>query len=471
MLDPCLGQTTYTYHDVTYNLVQIAGRCWFRENLRTTMNRSGVPIPNVTDFAEWNATNDPAYCAYNNDESLAETYGYLYNGYAASADNHDNPFLDNADLGLCPQNWEVPLHLDWVTLLDSLGGENLAGGKLKEAGTSQWLAPNTGATNSTGFTALPAGERPVVNNDFDGFGEHAIFWTKGSISQSLAWTQNLFHSNATASAVLHVLRRGHSVRCIQNVPILGCTSPNFLEYNPLANVNDNSCTTPAIPGCMNEAYYEYDPNAMLDDGSCSNLLGCGPEDVMSFDGHDYSLVTIGSQCWFQENLQTEHYTNGDAIFEIQDNNEWVNLNVGAWCSYNNGITSSETYGHLYNWYAVDDNRGLCPADWHVPTDEEWTALSDLFGGSEYAGQFLKSSPTDSPAWDGTNESGFSALPGGRRYSGTGYFSGEGVNGFWWSASPYGPSLAWFRNLYSGDVNVYRDASYTRAGFSVRCVRD
>jgi uncharacterized protein (TIGR02145 family) len=106
----------------------------------------------------------------------------------------------------------------------------------------------------------------------------------------------------------------------------------------------------------------------------------------------------------------------------------------------------------------------------VPSDEEWTVLENHVGGSNVAGTALKSSPSDTPAWDGDNSSGFSALPGGFRDYDFGYFYYQGLNGYWWSSSPSG-TFAWYRYLYSGYSNVYRYYFNTRFGFSVRCVRD
>ena len=223
-------------------------------------------------------------------------------------------------------------------------------------------------------------------------------------------------------------------------------------------------------GCTDAVAANFDPSAVLDDGSCSyGPEQCGGASTVTYDGHTYDLVAIGDQCWFAENLRSEHYANGDAIPSGISNSSWENTTSGAVAFYNNDVGYLETYGRLYNWYAVDNSRGLCPSGWHVPTDGEWTALTDHLGGSSVAGSQLKSSPSDSPSWDGTNSSGFSALPGGRRlYDGN--FSLVGYSGYWWSASP-NLNFAWFRNLYSDVDNVSRSSSSQRSGLSVRCVRD
>jgi len=190
---------------------------------------------------------------------------------------------------------------------------------------------------------------------------------------------------------------------------------------------------------------------------------------VTFDGHTYDLVQIGSQCWFKENLRSDNYRNGDEIPGDLNDNQWTSTNSGAQAIYDNSNANLATYGRLYNWYAVNDARGLCPTGFHVPTDGEWTELVNYLGGEEVAGTKMKSSPSDTPAWDGTNSSGFSALPGGLRYDDLGFFFLEGDYGHWWSSSADGTFGAWFRSLYSDGDNVYR--SNVRSGYSVRCVRD
>ncbi|MGB1076265.1 MAG: fibrobacter succinogenes major paralogous domain-containing protein [Flavobacteriales bacterium] len=171
----------------------------------------------------------------------------------------------------------------------------------------------------------------------------------------------------------------------------------------------------------------------------------------------------------------------------------VDFTWGAQAAYGEGtsaclhgncdeVQNLEDYSRLYNWYAVDDSRGLCPSGWHVPTDGEWMTLEMELGMSESEansigyrgtdqGTQMKSSSSDTPSWNGSNTSGFSALPGGLRSSSNGYFFNEGSFGCWWSASPYVTSYAWSRTLRSVNDNVYRLYGNLRNGFSVRCVRD
>ena len=239
-----------------------------------------------------------------------------------------------------------------------------------------------------------------------------------------------------------------------------------------------------VSGCMDEAAGNYNPEAVIEDDSC--VYGpseCGGASTVTFDGYTYDLVAIGDQCWFAENLRNEHYANGDAIPGDLSDGEWANAddtNLGAQAIYSNDESNLANYGRLYNWYAVDDARGLCPSGWHVPTDGEFMTLEMELGMSESEandtgwrgtdqGSQMKSSPGDNPSWNGTNTSGFSGLAGGYRdYNGD--FSYGGDYGYFWSASAFG-TVAWLRQLYGGNTAVTRYSYYQRFGFSVRCVRD
>ena len=259
------------------------------------------------------------------------------------------------------------------------------------------------------------------------------------------------------------------------IVIYGCTNPSYLEYDASANVDDGSCATLAVPGCTEPSYLEYDPLANVDDGSCLNSSWtCG--EAITYAGVGYSTVQIGDQCWFAENLRTTTYLNGEAIPQIYSNGDWVSTTSGAMAFYNGYLIGGPAYGGHYNWYAVDDARGLCPSSWHVPTDAEWTILTDHLGGESVVADQLKSNYGwygAPPGWDGsfngTNSSGFSGLPGGGRYYYFGYFGDAGSFGNWWSSSPNG-SNAWNRGLAHGS-GVSRGSGELHRGFSVRCVRD
>jgi uncharacterized protein (TIGR02145 family) len=194
--------------------------------------------------------------------------------------------------------------------------------------------------------------------------------------------------------------------------------------------------------------------------------------VILFSTSGYAqTVTIGTQVWTSKNLNVATYRNGDVIPQVQDANAWANLTTGAWCYYDNDASNGTKYGKLYNWYAVNDPRGLAPKGYHIPTDEEWTKLADYLGGENKAGKKIKNTSGWRNDGNGTNSSGFSGLPGGgRHYSGT--FYGIDNDGNWWSSAEYKAAYsAWGLNLYYKHGNVYKGGYDKRAGYSVRCLRD
>ena len=190
-------------------------------------------------------------------------------------------------------------------------------------------------------------------------------------------------------------------------------------------------------------------------------------------GNVYKTIVIGSQEWMAENLKTTIYRNGDEISNVTDGAQWIGLTAGAWCSYNNDSQYDCPYGKLYNWYAVADSRNVCPTGWHVPSDGEWTILTNALGGVAVAGGKMKSTGTQnwlSTNTSATNESGFSGLPGGYRSSG-GTFGNIGDSGNWWSSTENLTYFAWSRGLGYSNGSVLRNYYNKKDGFSVRCLRD
>ncbi|HRH68722.1 MAG TPA: fibrobacter succinogenes major paralogous domain-containing protein [Flavobacteriales bacterium] len=203
--------------------------------------------------------------------------------------------------------------------------------------------------------------------------------------------------------------------------------------------------------------------------------------VTDIDGNAYGTVQIGSQCWMAQNLTTTRYRDGSMIQHVTDDATWVasTASGGVWCNYLNGLDEGSTYGKLYNWYAVDDTRGVCPQGWHMPSDEEWTQLVDDLGGQTVAGGKLKSTATgnglgqwQAPNPGATNETGFTGLGGGSRGSNAA-FAYEGQLGGWWSASEDAgvPTQAWTRQLNCFGANAGRASFGKGDAISVRCIRD
>jgi uncharacterized protein (TIGR02145 family) len=203
-----------------------------------------------------------------------------------------------------------------------------------------------------------------------------------------------------------------------------------------------------------------------------NEWHCGI-DVL-FKGQLYPTKQIGTQCWFTKNLSSAKYRNDDPLTLITDGPEWGVYTIGAYCWYNNDSATYDTvYGKLYNWYAANDIRGICPTGWHVPTDGDWTILSNYLGGLSLAGGKLKEAGMahwQSPNTGATNESGFTALPGGYRDT-YGYFDYVGIIGFFWSSSEEDSEEAWTRRLYYNYNNLYRYSGFKELGISIRCVED
>ena len=209
-------------------------------------------------------------------------------------------------------------------------------------------------------------------------------------------------------------------------------------------------------------------------------------------------ITIGTQTWTSKNLDVSTFRNGEAIPEVKSAEEWEKAGdnkTAAFCYYEYDSKNGKVYGKLYNWYAVNDSRGLAPKGYHIPSDAEWTILTDKLGGEEIAGEKMKSKT----GWKGIsnggkkvpchtcknartvktpeviktvgdNSSGFIGLPGGScNYSG--YFYSITKDGYWWSSSENSEGSAWYRNLNYLYTKVNRNDYYLNFGFSVRCLRD
>lgn len=219
----------------------------------------------------------------------------------------------------------------------------------------------------------------------------------------------------------------------------------------------------------------------------TNSAGTGYGSVISFkttggtatvndvDGNVYHTVTIGTQTWFIENLKTTKYKDATAIPNVTDTVAWIGLTTPAYCWYKNDATTYKaTYGALYNWYAVETGK-LCPAGWHVPTDEEWTTLKNYVNDGSGAGALLKETGTThwkNPNYGATDKFGFKALPGGGLRS-DGSFGEIGESGYWWTSTSYDSENAWNRIMAYDHPLLVKNACpfYKANGYSVRCIKD
>lgn len=196
--------------------------------------------------------------------------------------------------------------------------------------------------------------------------------------------------------------------------------------------------------------------------------------VSDVDSNYYHTVTIGTQVWMSENLKTSKYRNGDNILTGLSETEWRTTTSGAFEIYENNIVNNNVYGKLYNWYAVNDNRGLCPTGWRVATQEDWDILVSTAGGWEIAGANLKEKGIEHWYTDpgSTNATGFTALGGGYRADDGLYYYLKS-EGFWWTSSIVIPSnpYAWWRDIWA--IGNWIGSSYWsfNFGLSVRCLKE
>jgi uncharacterized protein (TIGR02145 family) len=501
----CNGQTTLTYDSRTYDLVEIGGQCWFADNLATDQYRNGDLIPTGLDNTTWTNTTSGAYAIYNNDPANDATYGKLYNWFT-TADSR----------GICPLGWHVPTDCEWMYLEGSLGMSvanqetvgyrDSVGGSMKVM--TLWTQPNTGATNSSSFTALPGGYRNA-NGSYIEIEDGGIWSSSSEYTLVDSWSRILNYYSSNVGHYAGDKHNGLSIRCIkdsESSPILGCTDGAACNFLANANQDDGSCLYPNTTCDDGNANTTNDvinsscvcvgiqttnsglgSQVLPGNTTCANeyisVTGCNGQTSLTYDGRTYDLVEIGGQCWFADNLATDQYRNGDAIPTGLDNSTWQSTTSGAYAIYNDDGANDAIYGKLYNWFTTVDSRGLCPIGWHIPSDCEWMYLEGSIGmtvqqqqtegyrGTNEGGAMKATTNWISPNTGSTNSSGFTGLPGGGR-SNIGTYVSIGVWGFWWCSSDFYSGDAFVRLLnyeYSSVVRQY--SNNIHGGFNVRCIRD
>ena len=374
--------------------ITIGSQVWMTKNLDVSTFRNGDSIREAKTNEEWwsaTLSKSPAWCYYNNDPKNGENYGKLYNWYAV-----------NDPRGLAPQGWHIPSDSEWDTLFNFLGGKSDAGRKLKT--TCGWEKYGIG-TNESGFSALPGGCRSSQGNFYQK-GFSGDWWSsKGETYEAFYFS--IGYVNAPRQGKFNE-GFGLSIRCISD---LG--RPNYAA-NPI---------------------------------SAQELL------LNQNSNPEKQSVVIGSQEWMIKNLDVSTFANGDPIMEVKTRKKWIKAEKKrkpAWCYYNYDPDNGEKYGKLYNWYAINDPRGLNPDGWHIPNDSEWDTLFNFLGGGDIAGKKMKSKydwidPTSCFNGTGTDSSGFNGLPsGGCDFSGSFHFIGE--HGYWWSSTEYNEESVWVRRL-------------------------
>ena len=369
---------------IRFNSVKIGNQIWMTENLNVDRFQNGDIIPEAKTAEEW--------IAAGNAKSPAWCYfkNDLNNGHTKG--KLYNWYAVNDSRGLAPIGWTIPTQSDINLLLVELGGEIVAKQAIKsQTGWGQFGNGN----NKSKLNGLPNGIREGDQADFRGGSTYSLHWWTSSANGQYPkqYSQTLYLNEDAGRQYTYLSSSsqmdGLNVRCIQ------------------LNVNS-----------LNESLQNFQ-----------------------------STIQIGTQVWSTLNLNEGHFRNGDVIPEIQDASAWANLTIGAWCHYDNDPANDAIYGKLYNWYAVNDSRGLAPSGFHVPTDTELTAVTDM-----------------------KDPAGFAGLPGGFRNF-DGMFYDIGYYGIWWSSTQEDPSYAWDRHLNYDTGVADRLSSGNNYGLSVRCLRD
>jgi uncharacterized protein (TIGR02145 family) len=393
--------------------VVIGTQTWTTKNLDVATYSDGTVIPQVTDDTEWANLTTGAWCYYNNDPANGTIYGKLYNWYALNG-IYNEASKTNTSLRkkLAPTGYYIPSNADWTILTTYLGGANIAGGKMKETGTTHWSSPNTSATNSSGFTGLPSGYRNI-NVSFGNIGDDCHLWSSSEVNNSPLTrflsrnVGNFFTNNSD-------YKSGFSVRCLKNTTSNPTASAQTLcssatvESLVATGTNLKWYTTPTEGTALaldvalaSGTYYvsqtlnnlesertavEVTLTPLAKPGISGTLKVCAgttPSESELFavlknadvggtwsqNGLVYTytvvptlpcttevsetlpFVSIGSQNWTNRNLDLTTYSDGTVIPEVAQS-EWNNLTTGAWCYYNNDPVNGAIYGKLYNWYAV-----------------------------------------------------------------------------------------------------------------------
>ncbi|MCF8317968.1 MAG: fibrobacter succinogenes major paralogous domain-containing protein, partial [Haliscomenobacter sp.] len=478
---------------------------WMTENLR-----AGGGFPQVSSSSDWSNLQQPAWSYYDNNPTNNNSFGKLYNGYAV-----------NQYKNLCPTGWHIPNDFEWSILSKTLGGDNVSGGALKSINSTFWVNPNVGATNASCFSSIPNGYREA-DGIFKNKGSSAVYFQSDfsglPLFRNLTTEETInFRFSPTFSNISKV---GAAVRCLKgdsvgiysplvNLDSITQISPNssrvyanvqdggsqVIETGivwstvgfPSINVNKLSTSTAKLgnydvnlTGLLPTTKYYVRAFAVNQIGVSYSSLDsfttskvCLTPTISDIDGNVYNTIAIGNQCWTKENLRVTKYNDGSSIPKGLNSTDWLNTTSGAYAIYDNDNSNDAIYGKLYNWYAVKDGRGLCPKGWHAPSDAEWITLTTYLG--DMAGGKMKSIDTtlwNSPNTGATNESGFSALPGGGRNLGGSFESIRDFASFW-SATEQDSGNAWYYYLYysAGGVTRTYFNSTKSVGASVRCLRD
>ena len=504
-----------------YSVVKIGNQTWMAENLNTSKYLNGDDIINLTNSSDWSSLSIGAWCYYDNDANYATSYGKLYNWYAI-ADSRN----------IAPIGWHVATDDDWTQLTTYLGGVDIAGGSMKESSVNLWASPNTGANNSSGFTALPGGNRGNNNGTFAVVGSGTFWWTSTPQDNSYSYFRSSGYNSAGIGRSGSQKMNGLSVRCVLNsMPTLS-TNTVSLVYASTTTCGGNITSDGGAAVTARGVCWSTSANPTIADSKTINGTGSGsfsssmtglsanttyyvkayatnslgtaygdqitfktaltdPLTVTDIDGNVYHTVTIGTQTWMVENLRTTKYCNGDLIGTTSYLNQSITYDVSPkyqWV-YNGQESNAPIYGRLYTWHTVTDSRGIAPAGWHVASDAEWSTLQNYMIANGY--NYDKTTTDDkivkalssTTLWNtstitGTagsdltqnNASGLTLVPAGYRGH-DGYFYLLGIGTDIWTTTEYSTTNALIRTL-GYNVSTFNSINSNKNyGFSVRCLKN
>ena len=413
-------------------------------------------------------------------------YGdWLHGGFGividADANNQlyvhvDDSGLPTNDNGSCTSNYYFELG-DWVhvVILRENGSVSFwVDGELYSTLTDNSVNPS----NSDGLARIGTSftESQPFSGDIDDFG----FWSRA----------------LTDDEILELFQ-----------PVLGCKDPEACNFNPEADIEDGTCAScetlstacgdgtiwdPISQSCISANTADINNDGCVQLNDLLDLLSaygdCGAEesswlcgDPLEYQGYDYETVQIGEQCWFAENLRAESYRNGDMMLSSLTDAEWSIATQGANAVYDNDPSYLLSFGRLYNAAAVMDPRNLCPSNWHVPSDNDWTTLELILGMEEVEtsdtgwrgeneGLLLKSETGWYENGNGIDAMGFKAKAAGIRYH-HGAYAYVSKNATIWSSSVDQSGILWYRHLHYTESGIQRSTYNNQVGFSVRCIKD
>ena len=481
---PCHGTETVTDIDGNvYNTVVIGNQCWMRENLRATKYADGTAIP---AGGSTTSNTDPYYYDYSSSGIPLEERGYLYNWAAAMHGATSSNAVPSGVQGICPNGWHLPSDAEWTALEQmqttlSVTGTGWRGdhaGRL--ASGDHWNSSSNGnapgnmsyaSRNASGFGAVPAGD--CNGSSFYGVGRGAFFWSSTRYSSSNSHYRKLHYDSTSVYHYYCFKNYGFSVRCLRDEGV-----------------------------------------AIIDAKSCP-----GTPTVTDHEGNEYATVQIGQQCWMRDNLRTTTSpSTGTYLISASRTNYTYTGKQARWYNNDSATYAPMNYGLLYNWNAAVDTfntaygetsvntdnykavsvtfnghrRGICPVGWHLPSDAEWTTLTEYVGSlSEYVCDsntpYIAKALASTTGWktstsncavgnvqSANNASGFGAVPANLhcRDGLNGVFGTAGEDAYFWSATQLEIDLAYGCGLRYYSANVIRSRFDDKFdGYSVRCLRD